>query len=275
MSDWQDRLADEIAAVDGDIARTVQNMVACFMTLTQQAGAQSQRVEQVVQLVGAVDLDNGDSLQVAEVIGHMGETLSAFSQEVLNLSKQAVVMVRTVDGILERLTRLEALVGGIDRVTAKTNLLALNARIEAERAGEAGKSFNVVAGEVRELSRVTASLADDIKLEINTIAGSLRDGYQSLATVASIDMSREMDAKEEVERMLGLLIQRDRRLADLAGNSMTGAQAIENTVATIVTDMQFEDRVRQNLARIAAGLRRGEAQATTVAATENDAVTLF
>jgi len=276
MSDWLDHVAVEIDGVDSDISRTVRDVSGRFMELAGQAGEQSQRVEHVLGLVSAVDVGDGRQVQMADVVGNMGDTLSAFAQEVLNLSKQAVVMVRTVDGILEKLSRLESLVAGIDRVTAKTNLLALNARIEAERAGEAGRSFNVVAGEVRDLSRTTSSLADDIKLEIGSIAGALRGAHEHLATVASIDMSREIDAKEEVERMLETLVERDRRMAELANASMTGARTIEGAVAGIITDMQFEDRVHQQLARLSTSLRTGQAAAPAqTAAPPEDDVTLF
>ncbi len=233
------RTSGDLTAQFFDLARLTQNQTACVRDILDVSGAK----------LGA---EGGDDFAV--VIGHLGGTLGEFVREVLSMSKQAVSMVRAIDRVIEDLSRLSHSVEGIDRITAKTNLLALNARIEAERAGEAGRSFGVVAGEVRELSRATSDLASGIKHEISSISEALKSGYATLAEVASMDMTRQIEAKDEVERTLALLKERDDFLTRSVHNSMDIAQAIESAVGKVVTDLQFEDRTHQRLERIAAAL---------------------
>ncbi|MBR9971271.1 methyl-accepting chemotaxis protein [Magnetospirillum sulfuroxidans] len=253
-----------------DLARTTQSQTACLREVLDIAGA------------AASSPESGD---FSAVIGHLGGTLSEFVQEVLHLSKQAVRMVRSIDLVIEDLSRLRHSVDGIDRITAKTNLLALNARIEAERAGDAGRSFGVVAGEVRDLSRATSDLAAGIKQEIAAITDALKNGHAALAEVASMDMTRQVEAKDEVEQTLVLLKERNRRLTGAAHASMENAEAIEAAVSGIVTDMQFEDRTHQRIERVAAALDDLAKTGTltlstatrnvTISAQDEDDVTLF
>lgn len=260
-----DGAARQLTDIGDQIDRSSKDLTGRFFDLARHAGSQTARVEEVRRLTSTLTVD-GAEVDFAQVVAHLGDTLGSFVSEVLHLSKQAVTMVRTIDGILENIHRLEHFVDGIDRVNAKTNLLALNARIEAERAGDAGRSFNVVAGEVRELARTTADLAANIKVEISTIAASLKDGHATLGEVASMDMTREIDAKDEVDRTLAALVERDRKLGAVAGESLASARDIEQAINTIVTKMQFEDRTRQRLSRIAGLLARIAANETIDAA---------
>ncbi|KAF0225885.1 MAG: Chemotaxis sensory [Rhodospirillaceae bacterium] len=245
--------ADELRQLAQLIGSSSADLTARFFDLARSTQGQTACVREVLDIAGIVHAQAGGT-DFSAVINHLGGTLGEFVREVLHLSKQAVCMVRAIDVILEDLSRLQHSVEGIDRITAKTNLLALNARIEAERAGEAGRSFGVVAGEVRDLSRATSDLAAGIKQEIHAISEALKNGHATLAEVASMDMTQQIDAKEEVEQTLVLLKERDQRLTAAAHASMENAKAIEQAVSAIVTHMQFEDRTHQRIDRVAQAL---------------------
>lgn len=245
--------ADELRQLAQLIGNSSSDLTTRFFDLARSTQGQTACVREVLDVAGIVDSQAGGT-EFSSVISHLGGTLGEFVREVLHMSKQAVSMVRAIDVVLEDLSRLRHSVDGIDRITAKTNLLALNARIEAERAGEAGRSFGIVAGEVRDLSRATSELAAGIKQEIQTISEALKSGHSTLAEVASMDMTRQIEAKEEVEQTLVMLKDRDQRLTAAAQVSMENAQSIEKAVSAIVTDMQFEDRTHQRIDRVAMAL---------------------
>lgn len=246
-------LADEVRAVSGEITSITRGLTGRFFELARHASDQTERVRQVLEVTGVVNMGDHQD-QFAQVVAGLGQTLEEVVQQVVQISKQAVTMVRAIDSVLEDVSRLSGQIENIDRITAKTNLLSLNAHIEAERAGDAGKTFKVVAGEVRDLSRATADLAGNIKGEIATISAALKSGYETLASVASLDMTREIEAKEAVDRTLAMLMERDARINTLAQSSLDSARVIEQTVSSIVTDMQFEDRTRQRLEHVAASI---------------------
>jgi methyl-accepting chemotaxis protein len=276
--------ATELRAVAELIGNSSAGLTAQFFDLARTTQSQTACLREVLDIAGAA-ASSAESADFSSVIGHLGVTLSEFVQEVLHLSKQAVSMVRSIDQVIEDLSRLRHSVDGIDRITAKTNLLALNARIEAERAGDAGRSFGVVAGEVRDLSRATSDLAAGIKQEIAAITDALKNGHAALAEVASMDMTRQVEAKDEVEQTLVLLKERNRRLTGAAHASMENAQAIEAAVSGIVTDLQFEDRTHQRIERVAAALDdmaktgtltlAASTRNVAISAKDDDDVTLF
>lgn len=107
-------------------------------------------------------------------------------------------MVTRIEGVFE-------LLDGIESIANKTNLLALNANIEAARAGDAGKGFSIVAQEVRGLSQSSASLSERIKAEIVGAKASI-DNLQTLVqNLTGLDpdrcISEVVNAREEIANL--------------------------------------------------------------------------
>lgn len=100
--------------------------------------------------------------------------------EKLGLANNAVSDLRI------RAQEIEEVVNIIKKIADQTNLLALNATIEAAGAGDAGKSFAVVANEVKDLSKQTAVATGDIEQKIHAIRESANSSVEALEEIASI-----------------------------------------------------------------------------------------
>tara|TARA_Y100000780_G_scaffold232498_1_gene264663 strand:+ start:563 stop:1522 length:960 start_codon:yes stop_codon:yes gene_type:complete len=145
-----------------------------------------------------------------ESVGFSQDTIKIF-QEILQSTNNLVqgadqlvgnnhslieVMNKTSENanrMIESMEKVTSFLKGIRSVAEQTNLLALNATIEAARAGEAGKGFAVVANEVKELSKETSQLVDDVE---NVLSGV---GEATQAVEESMQEAQEKGSKNKAD----------------------------------------------------------------------------
>lgn len=89
-------------------------------------------------------------------------------------------IVNTMNDIAKSSDRISNIIGVIDSIAFQTNILALNASVEAARAGAQGRGFSVVATEVRNLAQRSAEAAKEIKMLINTSSNNIRVGSKQV-----------------------------------------------------------------------------------------------
>ncbi len=125
------------------------------------------------------------SVEIADIASAVRQNAKVAGEAAENMKRAVEIMQRFSDAV----SAIGAMVATIDGIADKTNMLALNASIEAARAGDAGRGFSVVAGEVKELAQQTAKATVQIREQIKVI-------QQESETVSdTIGMVTEVTAK--------------------------------------------------------------------------------
>ena len=155
---------------------------------------------------------------------------------------------------------LKALADEVRLIAAQTNLLAINASIEAARAGAAGRGFAVIAAEVRTLSQLSADIGARITGRMGEVASAMGLTLAAAARAADHDRDAITASGNVVEDVLGHV----RELARSADHLRAQGNNIRADVEALLVALQFQDRIGQildvvetDIARLAQALGQG------------------
>ena len=253
LADMQQRviatLAAEIARTSDFVETEADSLSLRFQRLADSAQKQTSRVDSLTDLAMGIEVE-GESVRIEAVAKLFEGTLSEVVAKILLLSKDSMSMVYALDTLGASVQNVGQCNTAIDVINSTLNMLALNARIEGERAGAAGAAFRVVANEVYELSKTVKTLAATMKTEIKAITDGIMTSHDTLKRVATVDLSDNIMVKERLEVQLKALVVRNSGLEVVVADAVRESEAISADVTGMVTGIQFQDRTKQRLEHV-------------------------
>lgn len=204
--------AEESSRANIQISRSVSTMET---GIEKQQNQVTDTEANLIQLTASIQNIN-DSLDrytqsIEKITAEAQQGVSAINQsgEAADQLKRAMGSINTaLIDLDEKLNNISSIVTTIENFASSTNVLAINASIQAARAGEAGKSFAVVAGEVRKLAEQSTRATEDIRLIIDDVLGSMKSVVHSSDSgqkTVEVNLSRATDARQSFGQISRLL----------------------------------------------------------------------
>ncbi|MDC7232629.1 MAG: methyl-accepting chemotaxis protein [Spirochaetales bacterium] len=269
--DESSKIHEELSEVISRTASLMENIDSQTSGISQGMKELNQKIHESGASLGSIsgqvdDLNSKADTQVStvqdssELINQVGTELNElsrnfsvqkeYSDSLISLAKDGKSNLsetnRIIQDMNDNVSDIVGLVGMIQDIAAQTNLLAMNAAIEAAHAGDAGRGFAVVADEIRKLATQSSESSKSIEERINSIVSRAQDandaGLRTEDSFSSIltgidDLSESLEkADRSAEHMTGHFKKLDSSIRDLslsAEDVKTAAEKTENEIPVI------------------------------------------
>lgn len=233
-----DQLADDFEQSVGHVVTVVSSAATQLQASSKNLSELSDQTSRQTSTVAAATEEASSSIQtVASAAEELSASISEINRQIADSSRIAAHAVdevkktdATVSTLSEAATQIGDVVKLIQDIAEQTNLLALNATIEAARAGEAGKGFAVVASEVKNLANQTAKATEEISKKIITVQSVSNESVSAIRSIG--DIIEKID--ENTKMIADALQQQDSATKEISNNVQQASAGTSEISSSIV-----------------------------------------
>lgn len=200
-------------------SKTLKNSIE---NLTSKITKQIESLEETTLAVEKISEITNNNSKNTTSMSKLAEIVKQAVEDGYNLSNKTT---KSMDDINEKVIAINEAITIIDQIAFQTNILSLNAAVEAATAGEAGKGFAVVAGEVRNLANKSAEAANEIKKLVEIANQKAHEGK---------DISNEMqNGYKNLHTHITETLQIIQNVSDAANEQMVGINQVSQTIVSL------------------------------------------
>ena len=263
IASGMERTLDNLRCLMGSLQEAATDVAEAGAQIQGAAEQSAQTTQDVAATIQRVALDARDSTEAATQLSAIAATGRGTVDQTVNAMKDITSSVGDTSGSIKEMgdlsDRIGQIVQTIDDIADQTNLLALNAAIEAARAGEQGRGFAVVADEVRKLAersshatREIAGLIHDVQAGIQAAAQTMDRSVTQVAT--GTQLAGEADgALERIADAAVVSSEHAQRIAagatEVAATTEEMSAQIEELTASAQTLAQLSQRLQSHTSR--------------------------
>jgi methyl-accepting chemotaxis protein len=248
------RTASQAAGAVDELEAAIQQVKASSEVQKQSAAEAEEGMKQAAQAVEEVARSaqqmSSSAQQAAAIAQTGGQAVQETIQTMSRIQDQTLVSAQRVKELDKLGQQIGAIVETIEQIAEQTNLLALNAAIEAARAGEHGRGFAVVADEVRKLAEQAAASTKEISELIANVRNGVEQAVQAMESTSA-----------EVERGFSRSTEANEALAQIVQAAQTVASEVQGVTAIA---QQMSASVQQVLASVSSVRAAAEENAEAV-----------
>ncbi len=236
-------LEKQLAQADDELQRITALLEDAVPELVRHLGDISTRARRQQDIAAGAAGEAGKSETYQDFVSQASNRLQDHVSRMVEGSRSGMELVEQMESIAARVKDVTGLLGEIDGIAKQTNLLALNAAIEAARAGEAGRGFAVVADEVRNLSNRTGAFSRQILEQMEGIEQEILRADDRINAMASQDRVSALGETGNVESVLTEVGQANLAMSEAAAEVTRLAGELETTASLATGQLAFRDAI--------------------------------
>ena len=253
LADADKEMGQQFVQFDQEVLRlesiqtdAIKELFDSFTGLGDQSSVQIELVKELIASINESERpkDNKDHKSFKE---EATELIALFVSSIQSMSEGSLQLVDSMNSMDKDINAVQSLLGEIDGISSQTNLLALNAAIEAARAGEAGRGFAVVADEVRALSGRSADFSSQIRDNYQQILKTMNAAKMTIGKLASSDLDLTLTSQNRMEELMIELESQNELVGDKLSTISSISTEIQASVDQSLLGLQFEDMTKQLL----------------------------